>query len=83
MEFLDNFSYLLFNFNDYPNGMVTLYNLLVMGNWQVWMQVSLIYCRCYIELELYLRCLLRTHKSLDLNYEGMDGTRNSFKRRQF
>ncbi|KAM7495113.1 hypothetical protein LguiB_029722 [Lonicera macranthoides] len=30
--------YLLFNFNDYPNGMVTLYNLLVMGNWQVWMQ---------------------------------------------
>ncbi|KAJ0561103.1 putative Two pore calcium channel protein 1, plant [Helianthus annuus] len=31
-------SYLLFNFNDYPNGMVTLFNLLVMGNWQVWMQ---------------------------------------------
>ncbi|GFS41135.1 two-pore channel 1 [Actinidia rufa] len=31
--------YLLFNFNDYPNGMVTLFNLLVMGNWQVWMQV--------------------------------------------
>jgi two pore calcium channel protein len=30
--------YLLFNFNDYPNGMVTLYNLVVMGNWQVWMQ---------------------------------------------
>ncbi|KAK1566935.1 hypothetical protein Q3G72_006282 [Acer saccharum] len=30
--------YLLFNFNDYPNGMVTLFNLLVMGNWQVWMQ---------------------------------------------
>ncbi|PIN25829.1 hypothetical protein CDL12_01426 [Handroanthus impetiginosus] len=28
--------YLLFNFNDYPNGMVTLFNLL--GNWQVWMQ---------------------------------------------
>ncbi|KAM7272062.1 hypothetical protein ACFE04_031276 [Oxalis oulophora] len=31
--------YLLFNFNDYPNGMVTLFNLVVMGNWQVWMQV--------------------------------------------
>ncbi|GMH12091.1 hypothetical protein Nepgr_013932 [Nepenthes gracilis] len=30
--------YLLFNFNDYPNAMVTLFNLLVMGNWQVWMQ---------------------------------------------
>lgn len=30
--------YILFNFNDYPNGMVTLFNLLVMGNWQVWMQ---------------------------------------------
>ncbi|KAI3499044.1 hypothetical protein L1887_34836 [Cichorium endivia] len=30
--------YLLFNFNDYPNGMVTLFNLLVMGSWQVWMQ---------------------------------------------
>ncbi|CAN4104974.1 unnamed protein product [Withania somnifera] len=25
--------YLLFNFNDYPNGMVTLFNLLVMGIW--------------------------------------------------
>nr|KJB31686.1 hypothetical protein B456_005G201400 [Gossypium raimondii] len=33
-----SFLYLLFNFNDYPNGMVTLFNLLVMGNWQVWMQ---------------------------------------------
>ncbi|GAV70418.1 Ion_trans domain-containing protein/EF_hand_5 domain-containing protein [Cephalotus follicularis] len=30
--------YLLFNFNDYPNGMVTLFNLLVMGNWHIWMQ---------------------------------------------
>ncbi|XP_020702089.1 two pore calcium channel protein 1 isoform X1 [Dendrobium catenatum] len=30
--------YLLFNFNDYANGMVTLFNLLVMGNWQTWMQ---------------------------------------------
>ncbi|KAF3444127.1 hypothetical protein FNV43_RR13817 [Rhamnella rubrinervis] len=30
--------YLLFNFNDYPNGMVTLFNLVVLGNWQVWMQ---------------------------------------------
>jgi two pore calcium channel protein len=35
---LDMFSYLLFNFNDYPSGMVTLFNLLVMGNWQVWME---------------------------------------------
>lgn len=37
--FLTENSYLLFNFNDYPNGMVTLFNLLVMGNWQAWMQV--------------------------------------------
>lgn len=35
---LDDSDYLLFNFNDYPNGMVTLFNLLVMNNWQVWMQ---------------------------------------------
>ncbi|CAN0915041.1 Two pore calcium channel protein 1 [Linum grandiflorum] len=35
---LSDNDYLLFNFNDYPNGMVTLFNLLVMGNWQVWMQ---------------------------------------------
>ncbi|CAL5336756.1 unnamed protein product [Camellia sinensis] len=37
-DFLDKGSYLLFNFNDYPNGMVTLFNLLIMGNWQAWMQ---------------------------------------------
>ncbi|KAK3404717.1 hypothetical protein EUGRSUZ_K01031 [Eucalyptus grandis] len=30
--------YLLLNFNDYPNGMVTLFNLLVLNNWQEWMQ---------------------------------------------
>ncbi|XP_030929788.1 two pore calcium channel protein 1B-like isoform X2 [Quercus lobata] len=36
---LSDDDYLLFNFNDYPNGMVTLFNLLVMGNWQVWMQI--------------------------------------------
>lgn len=30
--------YLLFNFNDYPNAMVTTFNLAVMGNWQAWMQ---------------------------------------------
>ncbi|GLU06440.1 hypothetical protein SLE2022_234750 [Rubroshorea leprosula] len=36
-DLADN-DYFLFNFNDYPNGMVTLFNLLVMGNWQVWMQ---------------------------------------------
>ncbi|XP_043689271.1 two pore calcium channel protein 1B [Telopea speciosissima] len=30
--------YLLFNFNDYPTGMVTLFNLLVMNDWQVWME---------------------------------------------
>ncbi|KAL3632292.1 mitochondrial thiamine pyrophosphate transporter [Castilleja foliolosa] len=35
---LEENDYLLFNFNDYPNGMITLFNLLVMGNWQVWMQ---------------------------------------------
>ncbi|CAL9756092.1 unnamed protein product [Musa acuminata subsp. burmannicoides] len=38
MTDLSDNDYLLFNFNDYPNGMVTLFNLLVMGNWQVWMQ---------------------------------------------
>ncbi|KAJ3670634.1 hypothetical protein LUZ60_008060 [Juncus effusus] len=36
-ELYDN-DYVLFNFNDYPSGMVTLFNLVVMGNWQVWMQ---------------------------------------------
>ncbi|KAL4585328.1 hypothetical protein LXL04_009946 [Taraxacum kok-saghyz] len=36
-DLADN-DYLVFNFNDYPNGMVTLFNLLVMGNWQAWMQ---------------------------------------------
>lgn len=36
-DLYDN-DYLLFNFNDYPNGMVTLFNLMVMGNWQIWMQ---------------------------------------------
>lgn len=41
---LDIFSYLLFNFNDYPSGMVTLFNLLVMGNWQVWMEVRIFLC---------------------------------------
>lgn len=35
--------YLLFNLNDYPNSMVTLFNLVVMGNWQVWME-------CYWDL---------------------------------
>ncbi|XP_028056132.1 uncharacterized protein LOC114260248 [Camellia sinensis] len=44
--------YVLFNFNDYPNGMVTLFNLLVMGNWHIWMQVSLI---CHDHL--YLLCI--------------------------
>jgi hypothetical protein len=43
VTFLDEISYLLFNFNDYPNGMVTLFNLLVMGNWQAWMQVLLLF----------------------------------------
>ncbi|KAF5481288.1 hypothetical protein F2P56_001953 [Juglans regia] len=35
---LADYDYLLFNFNDYPNGMVTLFNLLVAGNWQMWME---------------------------------------------
>ncbi|KAL2937767.1 Two pore calcium channel protein 1 [Bienertia sinuspersici] len=30
--------YFLFNFNDFPNAMVTTFNLVVMGNWQAWMQ---------------------------------------------
>ncbi|KAH9330238.1 hypothetical protein KI387_002346, partial [Taxus chinensis] len=30
--------YLVFNFNDYPSGMVTLFNLMVLGNWQIWME---------------------------------------------
>ncbi|KAI7997814.1 hypothetical protein LOK49_LG10G00583 [Camellia lanceoleosa] len=44
MDFLDKGSYLLFNFNDYPNGMVTLFNLLIMGNWQAWMQFTCDLC---------------------------------------
>nr|XP_018623339.1 two pore calcium channel protein 1A-like [Nicotiana tomentosiformis] len=35
---LVGYDYLLFNFNDYPNGMVTLFNLLVMGIWSPLMQ---------------------------------------------
>ncbi|KAJ8562294.1 hypothetical protein K7X08_011585 [Anisodus acutangulus] len=35
---LAGYDYLLFNFNDYPNGMVTLFNLLVMGIWSPLMQ---------------------------------------------
>ncbi|CAM6101096.1 unnamed protein product [Calypogeia fissa] len=30
--------YFVHNFNDYPTGMVTLFNLLVMGNWQNWLE---------------------------------------------
>uniref|UniRef100_A0A0D6R419 EF-hand domain-containing protein n=1 Tax=Araucaria cunninghamii TaxID=56994 RepID=A0A0D6R419_ARACU len=30
--------YLVFNFNDYPSGMVTLFNMMVMNNWQNWME---------------------------------------------
>ncbi|KAL2650542.1 hypothetical protein R1flu_018670 [Riccia fluitans] len=30
--------YMVYNFNDYASGMVTLFNVLVMGNWQVWME---------------------------------------------
>ncbi|KAI3942645.1 hypothetical protein MKW98_014232 [Papaver atlanticum] len=37
LEFYRN-DYLLFNFNDYRSGMVTLFNLLVMGIWEVLMQ---------------------------------------------
>ncbi|CAM6046974.1 unnamed protein product [Sphagnum compactum] len=29
--------YMVNNFNDFPSGMVTLFNILVLGNWQVWM----------------------------------------------
>ncbi|KAG0562970.1 hypothetical protein KC19_9G186300 [Ceratodon purpureus] len=32
--------YLLQNFNDFQSGMVTLFDLLIMGNWQIWMDVS-------------------------------------------
>ncbi|KAL3701106.1 hypothetical protein R1sor_019128 [Riccia sorocarpa] len=35
--------YMVFNFNDYGSGMVTLFNVLVMGNWQVWMEVRNFY----------------------------------------
>lgn len=37
--FLTQISYLLFNFNDYPNGMVALFNLLVSGIWGELMEV--------------------------------------------
>lgn len=30
--------YLLFNFNDFQSGMLTLYNLLVQNNWQIWIE---------------------------------------------
>ncbi|MCO5597029.1 hypothetical protein L7F22_051102 [Adiantum nelumboides] len=30
--------YLVHNFNDFPTGMVTLFELLVMGNWQIWLE---------------------------------------------
>lgn len=39
---LDISSYLLFNFNDYPSGMITLFNLLVLGNWHLWMEVKIL-----------------------------------------
>jgi hypothetical protein len=55
---LDIFSYLLFNFNDYPSGMVTLFNLLVMGNWQVWMEVRLSLAPLTCNLLYVLPCLL-------------------------
>ncbi|XP_059283961.1 two pore calcium channel protein 1B-like isoform X2 [Lycium ferocissimum] len=35
---LARYDYLLFNFNDYPTGMVTVFNLLVMGIWPPVMQ---------------------------------------------
>lgn len=38
--FLTLLSYLLQNFNDFASGMVTLFDLLIMGNWQSWMEVS-------------------------------------------
>ncbi|KAH9744013.1 Two pore calcium channel protein 1 [Citrus sinensis] len=53
------YCYLLFNFNDYPNGMVTLFNLLVMGNWQVWMQVIAFVLEAFfaeMELESSEKC---------------------------
>lgn len=37
---LTSLSYLLQNFNDFASGMVTLFDLLIMGNWQIWMEVS-------------------------------------------
>lgn len=30
--------YLLFNFNDFQSGMITLHNLLVQNNWQIWIE---------------------------------------------
>jgi hypothetical protein len=36
---LTTYSYMVNNFNDFPSGMVTLFNILVLGNWQVWMDV--------------------------------------------
>lgn len=33
-------SYYVKNFNDFPSGMVVLFDLLITGNWHVWMDVS-------------------------------------------
>lgn len=33
-------SYMVNNFNDFPSGMVSLFDLLVTGNWHMWMDVS-------------------------------------------
>lgn len=35
---MEESDYFVHNFNDYPTGMVTLFNLLVMGDWQIWLE---------------------------------------------
>jgi len=42
VSFLTENSYLVFNFNDYPNGIVTLFNFLVTATWDEVMTVCVL-----------------------------------------
>lgn len=42
VSFLTENSYLVFNFNDYPNGIVTLFNFLVTATWDEVMTVCML-----------------------------------------
>ncbi|XP_028096303.1 two pore calcium channel protein 1A-like isoform X1 [Camellia sinensis] len=65
---LSDNDYLLFNFKDYQNGMVTLFNLLIMGNWQAWMQVTLI-CHDHLYLLFIHTALCMTEEYVNLSLQ--------------